>query len=560
MENTHRLIAQNDSPDKIKYTPLPTDKNDSSDKIKYSPLPTNIISPVNVDVLEQCLTNHPDRNLVNFIIHGFTFGFDILYSGSLSQTSPNNLLSARSHQNNVSAAIAKEVSRGHTSGPFLCQPFPVLHCSPLGAVPKKDNTYRIILDLSSPRGSSINDGIPPDICSVHYSRFDDAVDLVLQHGSTTYMAKLDIRHAFRLCPVRPQDWPLLGYYWDQHYYVDTRLPFGSRSSPFIFNNFADILTWILIYVYGIPAVLHYLDDFFLCAVNQGQCKQHMLTLIQAFNDLGVPLAPEKIVGPATSITYLGIEIDAKLQIIRLPPDKLNDLSILLSTWKLKRKCTKRELLSLIGSLSFACKVVKPGRIFLRRLIDLSTSVSRLNHHITINSEAQADIHWWNQFLSSWNGIEFIQSKPVSSDSLNLFTDASGLGFGAVFRSKWFSVGWPASYNEQHINFKELFALVAAIFTWGSHLRNKQVVIHTDNLPITQIWHTGSSRDKMIMKLIRALFLYCATNNINLLTKHIPGIFNCDADDLSRLQVAAFHRRNPTANQMPTPVAEEVWHI
>ena len=135
---------------------------------------------------------------------------------------------------------------------------------------------------------------------------------------------------------------------------------------------------------------------------------------------------------------------------------------------------ERELLSLIGSLSFACKVVKPGRIFLRRLVDLSTSVSRLSHHITINSEAQADIHWWNQFLSSWNGIEFIQSKPVSSDSLNLFTDASGLGFGALFRSKWFSVGWPVSYNEQHINFKELFALVAAIFTWGSHLRNKQV--------------------------------------------------------------------------------------
>ena len=44
------------------------------------------------------------------------------------------------------------------------------------------------------------------------------------------------------------------------------------------------------------------------------------------------------------------------------------------------------------------------------------------------------------------------------------------------------------------------------------------------------------------------------------TKHIPGIFNCDADDLSCLQVAAFHHRNPTTNQMPTPVAEEVWHI
>ena len=57
-----------------------------------------------------------------------------------------------------------------------------------------------------------------------------------------------------------------------------------------------------------------------------------------------------------------------------------------------KKFTKRELLSLIGSLSFACKVVKPGRMFLRRLIDLSTSVTNLNHHISLSSEARADIH------------------------------------------------------------------------------------------------------------------------------------------------------------------------
>ena len=43
-----------------------------------------------------------------------------------------------------------------------------------------------------------------------------------------------------------------------------------------------------------------------------------------------------------------------------------------------------------------------------------------------------------------------------------------------------------------------------------------------------------------MKLVCALFFFCATNNINLLTEHIPGIFNCDAEDLSRLQVTAFH--------------------
>ena len=132
------------------------------------------------------------------------------------------------------------------------------------------------------------------------------------------------------------------------------------------------------------------------------------------------------------MTYLGIEINSVASTIQLPEDKFNELQLLLKQWGSRKKCTKRELLSLIGSLSFACKVVKPGRMFLRRLIDLSTSVPNLNHHITLNSEARADIQWWNSFLPSWNGIEFIQQDIITSHSLKLFTDASFLGFGAVY--------------------------------------------------------------------------------------------------------------------------------
>ena len=38
-----------------------------------------------------------------------------------------------------------------------------------------------------------------------------------------------LKHAFRLYPVHPTDWSLLGYCWDNYFFVDIRLPFGSRS-------------------------------------------------------------------------------------------------------------------------------------------------------------------------------------------------------------------------------------------------------------------------------------------------------------------------------------------
>ena len=70
----------------------------------------------------------------------------------------------------------------------------------------------------------------------------------------------------------------------------------------------------------------------------------------------------------------------------------------LQKWNNRRTCTKRQLKSLIGKLGHICKVVRPGRMFSRRLIDLSTSVKRMHHHITMNALARADIQWWMEFL------------------------------------------------------------------------------------------------------------------------------------------------------------------
>ena len=101
-----------------------------------------------------------------------------------------------------------------------------------------------------------------------------------------------------------------------YYFIDTRLPFGLRSSPAIFNQFADLLCWILQYKYQLKFLVHYADDFFLVSskihlVANSQLKQ----LCTAFSDLGIPLAYEKIVGPVTEITYLGI-LFATIQILR----------------------------------------------------------------------------------------------------------------------------------------------------------------------------------------------------------------------------------------------------
>ena len=84
--------------------------------------------------------------------------------------------------------------------------------------------------------------------------------MVFQQGRSCLMSKIDIKHAFRLLPVHPSQWNLLGIFWLGYYFIDTVLPFGLRSSPAIFNCFADLVCWILQSQYNL-FIMHYSDDF-----------------------------------------------------------------------------------------------------------------------------------------------------------------------------------------------------------------------------------------------------------------------------------------------------------
>ena len=111
-------------------------------------------------------------------------------------------------------------------------------------------------------------------------------------GPTPFMVKVDIKLAFRLSPVKPDEWPLLCFMWAGAFYFDSCLPFGLRSSPFIFNSFADALLWSLQSHADIRHIIHYLDDFFLCHSSFDACQADMQRLIALFAHLGVPLAPD----------------------------------------------------------------------------------------------------------------------------------------------------------------------------------------------------------------------------------------------------------------------------
>ena len=378
-----------------------------------------------------------------------------------------------------------------------------MHRSPIGLVPKAHQVgkWRLIVDLSAPPGASTNDGIATEQCSLKYTSVDEAV-LRLSRGSR--LIKIDLKNAYRIVPIHPDNQHLLAISWNGGTYIDRALPFGLRLAPKIFTAVADAIAWAL-HCAGVEHQLHYLDDFlFFVPPAAGTGSATLTKAMQVLKNLGIPVATHKTEGPSCIVTFLGILIDTQSLQLRLPPEKLGRLQSLVQSWQRKRACCRKELESLLGHLSHAASVVRPGRTFLRQLFSLLHIVKEPHHMVRLNTWARADLQWWHCFLQEWNGTSFM---PLPSPSAHVYTNASGsFGCGAIAAPYgWLHLQWPESWSSVSIATKELVPIVVSGNQWaGQHIR-----FHSDNMAVVSILASRSSPDPLIMHLLRCLAFYAA---------------------------------------------------
>ena len=248
------------------------------------------------------------------------------------------------------------------------------------------------------------------------------------------LVSVGLKNAYRMIPVHPDDYHLLGVTWAGQTYVDRALPFGLRSAPKIFT---------------ISYQIHYLDDFlFFGAPLAEEAAAALETVVRILRALGIPIATHKTEGPTTSLIFLGILVDTCTFELRLPVDKLTRLQIKLDTWTTRKHCQKHELKSLLGHLSHAATVVRHGRTFLRKLFTLLSRAHWSRHFIHLTAGAKADLLWWKVFLQVWNGLSFF--PRTAATSVEVTSDASGsFGCGAFLpHHGWFQLTWPDSWTQQ----------------------------------------------------------------------------------------------------------------
>ena len=142
-----------------------------------SPSPPNLPTLVKVERLRFLLDGYT-HSTVEFLISGFTYGFPIHFQGEHQSRNANNLL-ALENPMAVDAKLNKELDAQRLAGPFQSPPLSPCWVSPLWFVSKEvPGEFRLIHHLSFPKGSSVNDGIPPEHTSVHYATIDGAIKLI----------------------------------------------------------------------------------------------------------------------------------------------------------------------------------------------------------------------------------------------------------------------------------------------------------------------------------------------------------------------------------------------
>ena len=345
--------------------------------------------------------------------------------------------------------------------------------------------------------------------------------------------KIDLRRAYRQLPVDPKDYSFLGFTFNGQLYFDLRCPFGLSSSAMICQR----TTKGVIYIFnceGFSADV-YLDDFF-GAETPEFADTAFLRLQALLGELGLQTSADKDLPPSTDMLCLGIQVNTTDLTLRVPDFRITELSQELHSWLHKSRFTKKQLQALLGKLSFVTACVKPGRIFMARLLNSLRRIHQsTQQYMAVTSEMRDDIHWWCEFLPLFNGVAAIKPSLWDFQDLRFTTDACLDGGGATCFNECISFQFPRHILQQslHISALELWVVLIATRVWAAKLSGLKFIVSCDNEAAVTSINSGKSRDPCIQQCLRQLWMLAATFDFEIRAQYIQGEHNVLADCLSR---------------------------
>lgn len=556
------IIFDNDTEEVVRHTPLLVyDKQEGffSPQVQLSwrviksgtynrfglRIPVN--TKWNLDLLESLLHGYEDIEVVEWL----RFGWPV----DRSHEQPDPILRVTNHRSAIENAdiidkyIEKEIGLGAMFGPFLAIPWSSrVGINPLQTRLKRNSLTkrRVIQNLSwPPSGGSVNEGIPVGTylgqpMKLKYPSVDTLADRIASIDELILIYGFDMNRAYRQLNLDPSDYPLMGMYWKGFFFWDCNSPMGLRMAAIFCQRTTNSIRFI--HQQNGYWLMNYQDDL-NSAEPESTVWELFHSLCRLLDNLNIDLSEDKTIQPTTCAEVLGVWFDTVLKIMAVTPQRIEDTMCTLEQWRFKVFATKRELQSIVGKLQFLAKCVRPGRVFIARLLNqLSEVHDRNGFHIPW--EVRADLKWWYKFLPKFNGTSVLRCIDTAVPGVEIMSDSSLKACGGWHNAEYFHCRFPEQIMQDthHISQRELVTVVLCLRLWGKNIAGKKIYFHCDNQASVKCVNSGKTRDPFMQKCLREITFLAATGSFEIKMSFVSMQDNAIPDALSRWYDGAKYRR------------------
>ena len=268
-----------------------------SGKLNFLGCRIPLTSQLKLQAWQEMLVGYWDVQL----IHLLTFGFPLVYNRNYTlHSDKGNHSSTVQYPEHVDAYLEEETDHGAILGPFAKNSIKKCHYSPFLTREKSgSDKRRVIIDLSWPRGFSVNAGIDKNSYlgtdfALTFPSVDHITTELTRLGTAAHLYKIDVSRAFRHVKLDPSDYDLLGLSWNDVTCMDTCLPFGGRHGTQIFQRISDAIR------FGMRqkgyTVINYVDDFVRVGTPSVASASYQC-LLELLRRLGLDISQKSYVHP-----------------------------------------------------------------------------------------------------------------------------------------------------------------------------------------------------------------------------------------------------------------------
>lgn len=517
-------------------------------------------SPLQHAGYKSLIPHHPQST---FLQNSIRFGFPLLTTCPEARRGAPAVGGKSAKAQAVVAALMVEVADGAIVrvDPSIKTRLQARFAPFIGA-PKSDGTTRGISDMSwgedsvnkcTRRGVSIR----ARLAELHTVVSRIAYMQRLRPGVPVLLAKLDVTRAFRQCALPMREFAIAAHRLGNDVMLNTRLMMGAVTSGDSMSAGISALGDWLGEAHGVFAI-SYVDDE-LVVVFADEAESKMTVTRGTWVTCGWPESLKKRLlegTPSTQMIFLGIFFDTTAGTASLTPARRDAILQTIADWlRNKDPRTPREFSKLAGKLQFVATTTPFGKVFLRSLY--RHAYSTLNNSSSpvaarLPAEVATDLIWWRYALLQGNTTAHFKDD-VSRSELHIYTDASGLGWGAacITREEYACGPWtPEERGRTSTAHWEGAAIVFAAFLWGAHAAGGYLVVHSDSAACVHAFTNNACTDPRMSLLLRALSIAQIHLRFRLRVLHIPGVDNTYADKLSRSYTPTPEYVHHNAIQLP----------